>query len=209
MTTRSTGNLDTVPRAARVREPNDLLKLMRNSVNREHGPYRRPVGGARSTVPAAAAVRWAWAILVRSAESLSTLIRPVIAAFQHWQRSGLLLRLLQKLAEDLRDRGKLDLSEAFVDASFSSAKERGSAIGPTRRGKGSKIMAISDGHGLPLAVHVASASPHETRLVEATRENRFFADLPERLIGDHAYDSDPLVSSSLTARRQPPGDCYP
>jgi transposase len=53
-------------------------------------------------------------------------------------------------------------------------------------------MAISDGHGLPLAVHVASASPHETKLVEATLENRFFADLPERLIGDRAYDSDRL-----------------
>jgi transposase len=71
-------------------------------------------------------------------------------------------------------------------------EKRGSAIGPTRRGKGSKIMAISDGHGLPLAVHVASASPHETKLVEATLENRFFADLPERLIGDRAYDSDRL-----------------
>ena len=43
--------------------------------------------------------------------------------FQHWQRSGVLLKLLQKLAEDLRDRGKLDLSEAFIDASFSSAKK--------------------------------------------------------------------------------------
>jgi transposase len=43
--------------------------------------------------------------------------------FQHWQRSGLLLRLLQQLAEDLRDRGKIDLSEAFIDASFSSAKK--------------------------------------------------------------------------------------
>src|SRR6267142_1289635 len=42
--------------------------------------------------------------------------------FQHWQRSGLLTRLLQKLAEDLRDRGKLDLSESFIDASFSGAK---------------------------------------------------------------------------------------
>ncbi|MGB9067579.1 MAG: IS5 family transposase [Candidatus Acidiferrales bacterium] len=112
--------------------------------------------------------------------------------FQHWQRSGVLLKLLQKLAEDLRDRGKLDLSEAFVDASFSSAKKGAPAIGPTRRGKGSKIMAISDGHGLPLAMHVASASPHETKLVEATLEQRFFADLPERLIGDRAYDSDRL-----------------
>ena len=43
--------------------------------------------------------------------------------FQSWQRSGLLTRLLQKLAEDLRDRGKLDLSETFIDASFSSAKK--------------------------------------------------------------------------------------
>src|SRR5260221_1381679 len=44
--------------------------------------------------------------------------------FQQWQRSGLLTRLLQKLAEDLRDRGKLDLSQSFIDASFSSPKKR-------------------------------------------------------------------------------------
>src|SRR6266849_3090444 len=43
--------------------------------------------------------------------------------FQQWQRSGLLTQLLQKLAEDWRDRGKLDLSESFIDASFSSAKK--------------------------------------------------------------------------------------
>ena len=53
-------------------------------------------------------------------------------------------------------------------------------------------MAISDGHGLPLAVHVASASPHETKLVEPTLERRFLAETPERMIGDRAYDSDPL-----------------
>src|SRR5579864_8308793 len=41
--------------------------------------------------------------------------------FQHWQRSGLFEQLLQTLAEDLR--GKLDLSEAFIDASFSGAKK--------------------------------------------------------------------------------------
>jgi transposase len=44
-------------------------------------------------------------------------------SFQQWQRSGLLTRVLQKLAEDLRDRGKIDLSETFIDASFSSAKK--------------------------------------------------------------------------------------
>jgi len=43
--------------------------------------------------------------------------------FQQWQRSGLLIRVLARLAEDLRDRGKIDLSETFIDASFSSAKK--------------------------------------------------------------------------------------
>jgi transposase len=76
--------------------------------------------------------------------------------FQQWQRSGLLTRLLQKLGEDLRDRGKLDLSESFYRRQLQRREKRGSGVGPTKRGKGSKIMAIADGHGFPLAVHVAS-----------------------------------------------------
>ena len=66
-------------------------------------------------------------------------------------------------------------------------------MGPTKRGKGSKLMAIVDRHGLPLAVDVASASPAEVRLVISTLEARFVPELPERLIGDKAYDSDPLA----------------
>ena len=53
-------------------------------------------------------------------------------------------------------------------------------------------MAISDGHGLPLAIYVASASPHEVTLVDATLAARFLKELPTRLIGDTAYDSDRL-----------------
>lgn len=43
--------------------------------------------------------------------------------FQQWERSGLLTDLLTRLAQDLRDRGKLDLSETFIDATFASAKK--------------------------------------------------------------------------------------
>lgn len=53
-------------------------------------------------------------------------------------------------------------------------------------------MAIADGFGFPLAIHLASAAPHEVTLVEDTLEDRFVAEVPERLIGDRAYDSDPL-----------------
>ena len=37
-----------------------------------------------------------------------------------------------------------------------------------------------------------SATPHEVTLVAATLEDRLVAALPARLIGDRAYDSDPL-----------------
>ena len=67
-------------------------------------------------------------------------------------------------------------------------------MGPTKRGKGSKLVAVADGHGLPVAVDVASASPAEVRLVVSTLESRFIPELPERLIGDKAYDSDPLAA---------------
>ena len=53
-------------------------------------------------------------------------------------------------------------------------------------------MAIADCHGLPIAVRVTSASPHESKLVEDTLRQRHVSGLPERLIGDRAYDSDPL-----------------
>ena len=66
-------------------------------------------------------------------------------------------------------------------------------MGPTKRGKGSKLMAIADRHGLPVAVDVASASPAEVRLVGKTLDARFIEEVPERLIGDKAYDSDGLA----------------
>ena len=53
-------------------------------------------------------------------------------------------------------------------------------------------MAIADRHGLPVAVHVVSASPNEATLVESTLQRRFLRQTPERLIGDKAYDSDRL-----------------
>ena len=54
-------------------------------------------------------------------------------------------------------------------------------------------MAISDSLGIPVAINIASASPHEVTLAEQTVTKCFVADeKPARLIGDKAYDSDPL-----------------
>jgi transposase len=53
-------------------------------------------------------------------------------------------------------------------------------------------MVVADNASLPLAVHAASASPHEVTLVGETLLQSFTSEQPERLIGDKAYDSDPL-----------------
>ena len=80
----------------------------------------------------------------------------------------------------------------FCGRHICAGQKRGRLVGKTKRGKGTKIMGIADGHGLPLALRTESASPAEVKLVEKTLEARIVAAVPERLIGDKAYDSDAL-----------------
>ena len=53
-------------------------------------------------------------------------------------------------------------------------------------------MAMADRAGLPLAIPTESATHHEVILVPATMAARFVDEPPQRLIGDRAYDSDPM-----------------
>src|SRR6266436_3327996 len=88
--------------------------------------------------------------------------------FQQWVRSGVIRGVLAGLAEDLRLRGRFHLEEAFIDGSFAPAKKGGAGVGKTKRGKGTKIMAVADGTGLPVTVCTESATPHEVKLVMQT-----------------------------------------
>lgn len=53
-------------------------------------------------------------------------------------------------------------------------------------------MGMADATGTNIAVQLASASRHEVKLVSDTLDARHVSDLPGRLIGNKAYDSDPL-----------------
>lgn len=72
------------------------------------------------------------------------------------------------------------------------SKKRGHKVGVPKRGKGTKLMVIADAAGLPLAVYTALAHPHEVTLVQSTLAETLTLGRPRRLIGDRAYDSDPL-----------------
>lgn len=101
--------------------------------------------------------------------------------------------------EDTRSAGtgpgreRRDRSDGMLHRRHLHGGEKGgSKVGKTKRGKGTKLMVIADASGLPLAVHTASASPHEVTLVEATLAETVTVGRPRRIVGDRAYDSDPL-----------------
>jgi transposase len=69
-------------------------------------------------------------------------------------------------------------------------------------------MVLVDGQGIPVGAHLDSASPAEVKLVEKTldavrvrptRPGRPLTRLVLRMVGDKAYDSDPL-RAKLAAR---------
>ena len=78
-------------------------------------------------------------------------------------------------------RRRIDLKECFMwTGRLCHSQKRGRQVGKTKRGKGTKIMGIPDGYGLPLALRTESASPAEVKLVAATLEERIVAEVPER-----------------------------
>jgi hypothetical protein len=67
-----------------------------------------------------------------------------------------------------------------------SGEKRGSKVGKTKRGKGTKIMAVADRNGLPVSICVESARPHEVKLAVPTLVQMVISEAPRNLIGDNA-----------------------
>lgn len=112
--------------------------------------------------------------------------------FTLWVRSGVFEGLMRDAGRLVEDRGEYRLYECFIDATFSKARGGGDGVGPTKAGKGVKIMVLVDARGLPVAVTTGSASPHESTLVQGLFDFMLTEEWPERVIGDKAYDSDRL-----------------
>ena len=55
--------------------------------------------------------------------------------FQNWVKAGVWEKLLWEIARDLRDRGKVDITECFIDGTFASAKKGGFLLEKLRKAK--------------------------------------------------------------------------
>ena len=171
-----------------LRLRDDQWERIREHFPEEHLPESRP---GRKPVPARAileAVLWIlntgaqWHMLPQCYPNYKTVHR----RFQQWCDREVLRDILTQLANTLREEGAIDERESFIDATFASAKGGGDDIGPTRRGKGVKILAIVDRHGLPLSVSTHAANHHEVTLVQLSFNFYMLEAKPEHLLGDRA-----------------------
>jgi transposase len=84
--------------------------------------------------------------------------------FQEWCRDGTLERILHALAEDLYERGGIDISEAFIDGTFAGAKKGASPSGRRSAGRGPRSWQLQTAlvflspQGLPVLRHMRSRS---------------------------------------------------
>lgn len=75
--------------------------------------------------------------------------------FQNWNQSGLWDKILYALAQDLKERGKIDIEECFIDGTFSSAKkggiilERLSAVKAPRSWQSQTLLVFLSPYGPP------------------------------------------------------------
>lgn len=72
-------------------------------------------------------------------------------------------------------------------------------MGKTKKGKGTKLMLMVDGAGLPLSAFTTSAQDAEVHTVETLVDVRVLPKRPDRLIYDKAADAD-WLREALKAR---------
>jgi len=97
--------------------------------------------------------------------------------FQEWVKDRRLRKVLEMLAEDLQVRGKLDLSECFIDGTFVSAK-KGASL--SEKPSGAKVRS-----SWQWQTALVFLSPSTRNLLRRTKSN-----LSEKLFADVLPTSD-------------------
>lgn len=104
------------------------------------------------------------------------------------------------VSERAQRSGASSVERVLHGCHIRSRKKRGLDVGKTRKGKGTKLMVVADGQGVPLGVSLHSASPGEISLAPATlatvrvsrRQGGRPRQYPDRIVADRGYDSLPF-----------------
>ena len=108
-----------------------------------------------------------WADLPRRYPSYQTCHR----RFQKWQREGVWDRILRHVALDLYHRGKLDLTEAFIDGTHAGAKKGAFSL--------EKLAEVARPRSWQWQTAMAFLSPSGLRVVSDMKRNSSLKRLPD------------------------------
>jgi transposase len=137
--------------------------------------------------------------MARLARAISGWI-DVLAAVAKLGRAGCMAEGVAKTVVDAGPATIAGLGRGLSGCYLHHGQKGGSAVGKTRRGKGTKCMVVVDGNGIPVGAQLASAQLAECRLAESTlarvKVPRKGRGRPrshlKRVIADRGYDSNAL-----------------
>ncbi len=112
--------------------------------------------------------------------------------FQQWCRDGTLKGLLHALAQDLYERGEIDISEAFIDGTFAGAKKGALPSGRRSAGRGPRSWQLTGSERPPRTV-LGSKPPGDLSLRSLSGVARGHI----RLIRYAAVDAEPVPGWAL------------
>ena len=111
--------------------------------------------------------------------------------FQAWCRSGLFEQILDTLVQDLEERGKLDLSECFIDGTFVSAKKGASGWARPSAAKARKSW--------QLQTALAFLSPFTYRVLRRMKSPLLSGRL--KAVSQRMHPNDSLATKPMTVMR--------
>jgi len=98
--------------------------------------------------------------------------------------------LFQSIVENKSKSGVNNNKESYIDASFVESKSSKNKCGYGWKGKGSNIVLLLNQNSEPISFLLESAQPHEIRHIEKILDQLKEEQIPEKIVGYTAYDSD-------------------
>lgn len=131
----------------------------------------------------------------RAVERFTRTLSLVLHLLATAERVGRRWRLrpgLGATAEEARSPRRTGLGSGDGRCDVRTGQKGGFSVGKTKKGKGTKLLVLIDGQGLPLGISVDSAQRSDVRQIEPLLEERILDKQSPRLIYDRAADCDAL-----------------
>ncbi|WP_397570594.1 transposase [Schlesneria sp. T3-172] len=113
-----------------------------------------------------------------------------------------MVKTWERLLKSLDRQKRLNWSQAMGEWRLFACNKEGAEVGKTKKGKGMKLMLMTDGNGVPISGFTISAQVAEGNTIETMVDIQVAGQRPERLLYDMAVLYD--MAADADGVRDPP-----